>query len=94
MRFRELLRPAEQILPSARVADRRRPGRNNQVSPPLIPLLRHPAAPDIPVLRPGKVDAPASRDDLAPVRGIAFSLALSVLLWIWIAGMIVWAVRR
>jgi len=94
MRFRELLRPAEQILPSAPVADRRRPGRNNQVSPPLIPLLRNPATPDILVPLPGKVDAPSSRDDLVPVRGIIFSLALSVPLWICVAGMIAWAVLR
>lgn len=94
MRFRELLRPAEQILPSDRAADRRRPGRNNQVSPPLIPLLRNPATPDIPVLLPGKVDAPPSRDDLAPVKGIIFPLALSVPLWIWVSALIVWAVLR
>ncbi len=41
MRFKELLRPDEHAFPVSKIKDRRRPGRNNQVSPHLIPLLRN-----------------------------------------------------
>ena len=59
--------------PPSRV-ERRRPGRVENVSPALIPLLRgetHPPSDDE-VLR---------KDDLAPAAGIAVSVVLSGLVW-------------
>lgn len=92
-RFQELLRPAEQATVSDGIKDRRRPGRNDQVSPQLIPLLRKPATVDIPALLPGKMNALPLRGDRAFIRGIIFALALSVPFW---AGIITvgWAVLR
>jgi len=90
MRFQELLRPAEQIPPLAGVKDRRRPGRCDQVSPPLIPLLRNLATVNVPVPLPGKAEMPLSGDDLAHLKGISLSLAVSLMLgvpfWAWIVG--------
>ncbi len=93
MRFTELLQTAEQVSPPAEIKSRRRPGRNDQASPHLIPLLRSPATADIPMPPFGELDTPPLGDDLAPVRGIIFGLALSVPLWAGIAG-VVWAVLR
>jgi len=58
MRFKELLRPAEQVSPIATIKDRRRPGRNDQVSSHLIPLLRNPARMDIRAPVPDKLEMP------------------------------------
>ena len=78
MRFKELLRPDEHAFPVSKIKDRRRPGRNNQVSPHLIPLLRNPATVAIPGPQSGEADASPSQDDLAPSQGIFLSLALSI----------------
>ena len=43
--FEEPRQAAEQASTPAEIEERRRPGRNDHVSPPLIPLLRNPAAP-------------------------------------------------
>ena len=81
----ELLQaPAASAVPK----DRRRPGRLDQVSPHLVPLLRtssvaEAAAADMAEGMPG--------DALAPAKGIAIGLALSVPVWAVIGG-VVWAV--
>lgn len=69
--------------------DRRRPGRSDQVSPHLVPLLRTFEAEAAPV--PATADGLPFEDALAPAKGIAVGLALSVPLWAAIGG-IVWAV--
>jgi len=93
MRFKELLQTAEQASTPAEIKGCRRLGRNDQVSPHLIPLLRDPAALDIPAPPPCETEAPPLDDHLAPIRGIIFGLVLSVPLWAVIAGA-VWAVLR
>lgn len=93
MRFKELLRTTERVATPAGIKDRRRPGRNNQVNPHLIPLLRDPATADIPASLPGEVEAPPLGDGIVPAQGIVFGLALSVPVWVWVAG-VVWAVLR
>ena len=74
---------------SAASKDRRRPGRSDQASPHLIPLLRT-----------GEIEAAAETgtgdglpfdDALAPAKGMAVGLLLSVPVWAVIGG-IVWAV--
>jgi len=70
--------------------DRRRPGRPENVSPHLIPLLRNAASVEI-----APDDAPASdraQDDLGPVRGIIAGLVLAVPLWSLIALAVWWLV--
>lgn len=73
---------------SAAPKDRRRPGRPEEVSSHLVPLLRTSsvveaaAAFDMADGMPG--------DALAPAKGIAVGLALSVPLWAVIGG-VVWA---
>lgn len=92
MRFKELLRPAEQFSPPTKVKDRRRPGRNDQVSPHLISLLRNPARVDLAAPLPDKLGAPLARDDLAHLKGIplfsAISLVLGMPFWAWIGGIV------
>lgn len=88
MRFTALLQTAEEASTPADITGRRRPGRSDQVSPHLIPLLRSPATADIPMPPSGELDTPPFGDDLMPVRGIIFGLALSVPLWAGIAGVV------
>lgn len=91
-RFKELLRQAKQASPPAITKDRRRPGRDDQVSPHLIPLLRNPAAVDIPAPVPDTLETSAFGDDLAHLKGLPLSLAVSLVLgvpfWAWIAGIV------
>jgi len=96
MRFKELLRTAEQVPTLARVKDRRRPGRSDQVDPHLVPLLRNPATVDNPTLSPGEVNASPLEDDLTPIQGITFDIVSSVPLWAVIVGVgwVVWKVLR
>jgi hypothetical protein len=64
----------------AAVQDRRRPGRPDQVSSALIPLLRDPTPSDD--TSPLFDDTLSDDDDeLAPMRGIAVATLLSVPLW-------------
>ena len=96
MSLKELLPAAEQgPAPSVSTAlkTRRRPGRRDQVSPDLVPLLRSPTTADICDPLPGKMDAGFVEDNLASVKGIVFALLLSVPLW---AGIVfaVWLVVR
>lgn len=93
MLYKELLRAPEQVPLAPKSKGRRRPGRNDQASPHLIPLLRSPATADIPVPLHGEADASPVEDDSAPLQGIFFSLALYVPSWVWVAG-ITWAVLR
>ncbi len=60
----------ESVTHASGAQDRRRPGRLEQISADLIPLLRTETA--------RYVDG---SDDLAPARGIAVGLLLSALLW-------------
>jgi hypothetical protein len=53
--------------------ERRRPGRNPDVSPALLPLLRG----DAPLPLP---DQPG-RDDMRPARGIMIGVLISLLFW-------------
>lgn len=78
--FEEPLQAAGQVSTPAEIEERRRPGRNDQVSPPLIPLLRNPASP--------------FGDEWAPVIDVTFGLALDVVsFWTGIAETL-WGVRR
>lgn len=86
MRFKELLRPAEQAPAPVEIKGRRRPGRNEQVSPHLIPLLRNPATVDIPAPLPVEIDPLPLGQDRAFIKGILVALALSVPLWAGIIG--------
>ena len=69
--------------------DRRRPGRPDHASPHLIPLLR--TAEIEAAAAPGATDELPFEDALAPAKGIALGLGLSVPLWAVIGG-IAWAV--
>ena len=73
---------------SAASKDRRRPGRPDQASPHLIPLLRTSEMEAAAASNPA--DGLPFEDALEPARGIAFGLVLSVPLWAAIGG-IVWA---
>ena len=78
--FEEPRQAAEQVSNPDEIEERRRPGRNDHVSPPLIPLLRNPVAP--------------LGNDWAPVIDATFDLALEVMtFWTGMAETI-WAVRR
>jgi hypothetical protein len=70
--------------------DRRRPGRPENISPHLIPLLRNAASVELP-----PDDAPAAdrtRDDLGPAKGIIAGLGLAIPLWGLIALGVWWLV--
>ena len=66
--------------------DRRRPGRID-ANPALIPLLRGEAAPTPDATFDGS-------DDLAPSRGIAFGVLLSIPAWIGIVRSGIWLLGR
>ena len=82
--------PAVPAAPAVSVAskDRRRPDRPDHASPHLIPLLR--TAETGAAAAPGTSDELPFEDALAPAKGIAIGLVLSVPLWAAIGG-IVWA---
>jgi hypothetical protein len=81
--------PARAPAVSAASKDRRRPDRPNQISPHLLPLLRTSEIGD--AAASGTADGLLFDDGLAPAKGIAVGLLLSVPLWAVIGG-IVWAV--
>lgn len=91
MYFRDHLQATAQVPVPARVKERRRPERNEHVSPELIPLLRSPVPDNTPAPPSSKVDEPPPHDDLRVARGIVIVVALSIPLWAGIAA-IVWAV--
>ncbi len=74
---------------SAASKDRRRPGRPDQASPHLIPLLRTSEIEAAAASETG--DELPFEDALAPAKGLAVGLLLSVPVWAAI-GMIVWEV--
>lgn len=86
MWFKEHLQTAEQTSNVLESKDRRRPGRNDQVSSHLIPLLRSSAMVDTSLPSLDEVDAPLLTDDLMPARGITIGMMLSLLLWAVIIG--------
>lgn len=80
MGFEEPFQAAEHVSTPAEIEERRRPGRNDHVSPSLIPLLRDPGSP--------------FGNDWAPVIDVTFDLALDVTsFWTGIAETI-WGVRH
>ena len=80
--------PAPMPVASAASKDRRRPGRPDQASPHLIPLLR---TTEIEAAAASGVGEELPFEDaLAPAKGIAVGLLLSVPVWAVIGG-IVWA---
>ena len=96
MSLKELLPVVEHVSTvsaSDAIETRRRPGRLKKVNPDLIPLLRSPATADIRELSLGEVDAQFVEDNLAPVKGILFAVALSVPLWAGISVLVWVAVR-
>lgn len=82
--------PARSGLTTETAPDRRRPGRLKDVSPELIPLLRNPAAIEIPS------DAPLApehaRDELGAAKGIVVGVLLVIPFWLLVALGIWWAV--
>ena len=80
--------PAPVPVASAAPNDRRRPGRLDQASPHLIPLLR---TAEIEAAAASVIEEElAFEDALAPAKGIAVGLLLSVPVWAVLGG-IVWA---
>ncbi len=92
MYFKELLQADGQTSTLPRIKTRRRPGRNIQVNPNLIPLLRSPTTMDIPV-PVGKVGVPPLKGDLAPIQGVILVLMLLMPLLGGIAGAL-WEMPR
>ena len=74
---------------SAASKDRRRPGRPDNASPQLIPLLR--TAEVEAAAASGATDERPFENALHPIQGIVVGLAVSVPLWAVIGG-IAWAV--
>ena len=83
-------------LPLAEAVDRRRPGRSEDVSPPLLPLLRFkPSTTQAQALQ-GWEETPANAawdeddDDLRASRGILFGVLAAGLVWAVIGAFMVW----
>ena len=95
MSLKELLPAAEHVsaLLASDVIETRRPGRLTKVSPDLVLLLRSPATVDIRKPSLGEADARLIEDNLAPIKGIMFAVALCVLFWAGISAL-VWAALR
>ena len=80
--------PAPVPVVSAASKDRRRPGRPDQASPHLIPLLR--TAEIEAAAASGMGDELPFDDALAPAKGIAVGLLLGVPVWA-VIGLVAWA---
>ena len=87
MRIKEPVQTVEQASTAVTTKDRRRPRRNNQVSPHLIPLLRNRAA-DTLTLSASDANPLSSDEDLRPARGIIVGSLLSLPLWAGIAAVV------
>ena len=85
--------PNSPIDPITEIADRRRPGRPEIVSPELIPLLRSAEELDFPTPPFPWVDEPEDRGVLAFPTGLVMGFGLSAVLWAMIIG-VVWSVTR
>jgi hypothetical protein len=64
-------------LDSDTVTGRRRPGRQNHVSPALLPLLREPVGYNL-----SDLESDEDPDQLSVVRGIYFAMLVSLPIWI------------
>jgi hypothetical protein len=80
--------PARSRLTAETAPDRRRSGRLEDVSPELIPLLRNPAAIEIPPDEPLALE----RDELGAAKGIVVGVLLVIPFWLLVALGIWWAV--
>lgn len=69
----------------AAATDRRRPGRLDQVSPSLIPILRTGDQPGELPVDPNESIEFEEPDQIAGARGIFFGVAISAPLWVGIA---------
>ncbi len=76
----------EQAAPA--IADRRRPDRKADVSPHLLPLLRHSAASELARLEAEL--AQTSQDQLGEAKGLGWGIGFAIPLW----AMIIWSVRH
>jgi hypothetical protein len=81
-------RPDAQAVDALELADRRRPGRRDDVSPELVELLRGTG---------GGLLAPGEQDGTAPLsaaQGVAAAMLLSSILWVvlWAVGIAVFFV--
>lgn len=82
--------PAESGITAETATDRRRPGRMEDASPSLVPLLRNPIAIEIPPdERPG---TDYVRDELGAAKGIAVGLLLVVPFWCLVALVVWWVI--
>lgn len=85
-----------QELPLAEPVDRRRPGRSEDVSPPLLPLLRFkPLATQVEALhdleaKPADAVWDEDDDDLRASRGILFGVVVAGLVWALIGMLMMW----
>ena len=73
--------------------ERRRPGRPRHVSASLIPLLRFRPSPEQMEAErrgPATSDDDEEDDDLQVARGIVFGVAISGLLWLLLAALLIW----
>jgi hypothetical protein len=67
--------------------ERRRPGRLENVSPELIPILRsNRPLPEF----PGQPDVPDHTDDLSSARGVLVGMAISIPIWCLIGAAAWW----
>jgi hypothetical protein len=83
--------PHAALAASAAVLDsRRRPGRTDQVSPHLIPLLRSPATVEIAAPQLTAESAKSFREDLPVACGIGVGFLLAVPAWAAV-GWVTWA---
>ena len=92
MHFKEVSQVTGRLSTLTRLKTLLRPVRETQVNPRLILPLRSLTTMDIPA-PVDEVHALSLKDDLAPIRGIIFSLALILPIWGCVAG-ILWAVLR
>jgi len=84
---------AAPVAPAAALDSRRRPGRTEQVSPHLIPLLRSPATVEIAAPQLTAEGAMSFREDLPVACGIGVGSLLAVPAWA-VIGLVTWALLR
>lgn len=93
MHSRTSLQATEQAFTSTEIGGRRRPERNDQVSPHLIPLLRDPTMVSIPPGSPDETGVPPYEHHLTLLQRNILDLAPGAPLWASI-GALAWAVLR
>lgn len=92
MHFKEAFQATVRLSNLTRINTRLRAVRETQVNPPLIPLLRSLTTMNTPAPI-SEVNVPFLKDDLAPIRGIIFSLVLILPVWGAVA-VVLWVVLR